>query len=473
MKALLADADTPTDIDVAALSDFLHLLSIPDPHCIFKGVRKLQPGHYLTVTSAGVRETAYWSLPVAVDEGMTYERAVEGFEQRFDQAVRSHMIADVPVGAFLSGGVDSSSIVSAAGRASEFPIETFSITFPGLDEFDESPFAEAVAEHCGARHRAFNLSPHLVDALPQIAWHADEPFAISSAFALYFLAKVARERVKVVLSGDGGDEVFGGYLWRHVDFPDIPASAEPWVQRATELLRRHPRLRGALPRRIWEKLRSLQAKDERYLQSFTSFLDHELLELLEPSLGAEVVEAWQDNAVQHALETAPGKEQLARKLYTDVKTTLVSEMLTKADRMTMAHGLEARVPFLDHHLVEWAFTVPGRHKIRDGSGKALVKTAMERHLPHDILHRRKQGFNVPLKIWMRGELRDFVRDTLTPSRIRARGLFRPESVEALLDDHFSERKDASNKIFVLLMLETWQQLFVDERASLRDVRAAA
>lgn len=473
MKALLADPDTPTEINLPALSDYLHLLSIPDPHCILKGVRKLRPGHYLVVSATNVRETPYWSLPVAIDESMSYETAVAEFDRRFEAAVRSHMIADVPVGAFLSGGVDSSSIVSAAGRASEFPIETFSITFPGLDEFDESPFAQAVADHCGAKHCAFNLAPHLVDALPQIAWHADEPFAISSAFALYFIAKVARERVKVVLSGDGGDEVFGGYLWRHIDFPDLPPMADLWVQRATEFLRRRPKLRGALPKRVWNKLRSLGSKDERYLQSFTSFLDSELLELLEPSLGARVVEAWQDNIVQHELETAPGDEQLARKLYTDIKTTLVSEMLTKADRMTMAHGLEARVPFLDHHLVEWAFTVPGRHKIRDGSGKALVKSAMERYLPRDILHRRKQGFNVPMKIWMRGELRDFVRDTLTPARIRSRGFFRPEAVEGLLDDHFSERTDASNKIFALLMLETWQQLFVDGRSALRDVRAAA
>jgi asparagine synthase (glutamine-hydrolysing) len=197
------------------------------------------------------------------------------------------------------------------------------------------------------------------------------------------------------------------------------------------------------------------------------------LELLEPSLGAQVVDAWQDNIVQRTLETAPGQEQLGRKLYTDVRTTLVSEMLTKADRMTMAHGLEARVPFLDHHLVEWAFTVPARHKIRQGSGKVLMKTAMERHLPHEILHRRKQGFNVPMKIWMRGELRDFVCDTLTPARIRSRGFFRPEAVERLLNDHFSERQDASNKIFTLLMLETWQQLFVDGRAALQHVSAAA
>jgi asparagine synthase (glutamine-hydrolysing) len=473
LKALLADPATPAKLDVAALGDYLHLLSIPDPRSIFENVRKLQPGHYLVITSVGVKEKPYWSLPVSVDETMSYEAAAEGFKSRFDQAVRSHMVADVPVGAFLSGGVDSSAIVSAAARVSSTRIETFSITFPGLDEFDESRFAQAVAAHCGAQHHAFNLAPHLVEALPKIAWHADEPFAISSAFALYFIAKVARERVKVVLSGDGGDEVFGGYVWRHSDFREPHPAATAWVDRATALLRRRPNLRRLLPNRIEESLRRLQGRDERYLQSFTCFLDNELLDLLEPSLAGQVVDAWQTNIVQHTLDTAPSNEQLARKLYADVKTTLVSEMLTKADRMTMAHGLEARVPFLDHNLVEWAFTIPGRHKILNGSGKALVKTAMERNLPHHILYRPKQGFNVPMKVWMRGELRDFVRDTLTSSRLSQRGFFRPEAVESMLDDHFAERRDSSNKIFALLMLELWHELFVDGRAGLGSLRAAA
>jgi asparagine synthase (glutamine-hydrolysing) len=472
-KALLADPATPAKLDITALSDYLHLLSIPDPRSIFGDVRKLQPGHYLVITTRGVKEEPYWSLPVSIDESMSYEAAAEEFERRFDRAVQSHMVADVPVGAFLSGGVDSSAIVSAAGRVSNTPIETFSITFPGLDEFDESPFAEAVAARCGAKHHAFNLAPHLVEALPRIAWHADEPFAISSAFALYFIAKVARERVKVVLTGDGGDEVFGGYVWRHSDFGEPHPAAAAWVERATVLLRRHPKFRGLMPKRMEGMLRRLQGRDERYLQSFTCFLDNELLDLLEPSLAGQVVDAWENNIVQHVLETAPSKEQLARKLYTDIKTTLVSEMLTKADRMTMAHGLEARVPFLDHHLVEWAFTIPGRHKIRTGSGKALVKTAMERHLPHHVLYRQKQGFNVPMKVWMRGELREFVRDTLTTARLSQRGFFRPEAVESMLADHFSGRRDSSNKIFALLMLELWHQLFVDGRTELGSLRVAA
>lgn len=464
MKALLADSRVPTEIDTAALGDFLHLLSIPDPHSIFRGIRKLTPGHYLVATAKGVREAAYWTLPVNIDEGMSYETAVEGFDHHFKNAVSSHMVADVPVGAFLSGGVDSSAIVALADLSTEHPIETFSITFPGLEEFDESSFAQAVADHCGSNHHPFRLTPDLVDALPKIAWHADEPFAISSAFALYFISKVAREHVKVVLSGDGGDEVFGGYVWRHFDFPELPAAASKWVTTAAELLRRHPALRSILPGRLYDRVRSLASRDYRYLNAFISFADNELLDLLEPQLGAAVVEAWQDNAVQRCLETAPGGEQLASKLYADIKTTLVSEMLTKADRMTMANGLEGRVPFLDHRLVEWAFTVPARHKIQGTNGKALVKTAMERYLPHDILYRRKQGFNVPLKVWMRGELREFVRDMLAPARVARRGIFRPAAVEAILEQHAAGTIDASNKIFAMLMLELWHEQFVDRRS---------
>lgn len=465
MKALLADPRTETELDRVALGDYLHLLSIPDPRSIFRGVRKLQPGHLIIADAEGIREQPYWTLPIAIDEGMSYEAAVAGFEQRFAEAVSSHMVADVPVGAFLSGGVDSSAIVALAGKVTDHPIETFSITFPGLEEFDESQYAQAVADHCGAKHHAFRLTPDLVEALPRIAWHADEPFAISSAFALYFISKVAREHVKVVLSGDGGDEVFGGYVWRHFDFPKLPKAASWGAEQAAGMLRRYPALRSVMPGRLADRLNSLASRDQRYLNAFITFHDSELHELLEPQLAAEVVESWQENAVQRCLDQAPGGEQLASKLYADIKTTLVSEMLTKADRMTMANGLEGRVPFLDHRLVEWAFTVPARHKIQGTNGKALVKTALEAYLPRDILYRRKQGFNVPLKIWMRGELRDFVRDLLTPARLQRRGIFRPQAVEAILRRHEDGTVDASNKIFAMLMLELWHETFLDRRSS--------
>lgn len=473
MKALLADPAAPATIDMAALGDYLHLLSIPDPQCILAGVRKLLPGHYLKVTGAGVADITYWDLAITTDLAMPFEAACEQFDGRFQAAVRSHMVADVPVGAFLSGGVDSSSIVSAAARATAHPIETFSVTFPGLEEFDEGPYAAAVAAHCGSLHHPFNLSPDLVDALPRIAWHADEPCAISSAFALYHLARLARSHVKVVLSGDGSDEIFAGYTWRHVDFPEAAPLAGSRLGHRLRAILRSATLRKWLPSGVKARLWRLQSRDERYVRSFTCFQDDELGRLLEPGHAAAIERAWENNITQHYFETAPTGDQLARKLYTDVKTTLVSEMLTKVDRMTMAHGLEARVPFLDHHLVEWAFTVPSEHKMRGAEGKRLVKKAMERYLPTSILQRRKQGFNVPLKLWMRDELKEFVRDHLTPFQLRQRGLFDPGAVSRLLDAHFSGVTDASNRIYALLMLELWYRHFADARGSVRSANGGA
>jgi asparagine synthase (glutamine-hydrolysing) len=460
MKALLADPRVPTNVDEAALADYFQLLSIPDPRSILQGVKKLLPGHYLKVSRRGVECRRYWDLAIDPDPSVSLETASAEFRRRFGGAVRSHLVADVPVGAFLSGGVDSSSIVAAASGAQKSPIETFSVTFPGLAEFDESPYAARVAAHCAAHHHEFNLTPDLIEGLPRIAWHADEPFAISSAFALYFLAKLAREHVKVVLSGDGGDEVFAGYPWRHSDYPPIAA---PLIA-ARRMWRALGGFADILPARLRRHLGPTGPRDCRYLRAVSCFQREQLAEFLHPDLAARMTESRHANIVQECLERAPGNDQLDRKLYTDIKTTLVSEMLTKVDRMTMAHGLEARVPFLDHHLVEWAFTVPSCYKLSKGEGKLLVKKAMEKDLPRDILYRPKQGFNVPLKVWMRSELKEFVRDSLAPAQVARRGLYRAESVTALLDDHFSEAADHSNKIFALLMLELWYQRFVDRRA---------
>lgn len=463
MKALLAVPDVSSQIDMGAMSEYLHLLSIPGEQSIFRGIRKMPPGHFMKIGPTGVKQTRYWDVTVAPDPDMTMEEATSGFDRLFGAAVGSHMVADVPVGAFLSGGVDSSSVVAAATRFSSYPIESFAVGFPGTEGFDEGPFAERVAAHCGTRHRQFDLKPDLIGTLPRIAWHADEPFAVSSAFALFSLAELARRHVKVVLSGDGGDEVFAGYVWRHQDCPDRSRFyANPLLRAVAGALNTEP-IRRWLPAGLRSRLHRFAPNDERYVQSFTAFPDPELAWLLEPDYAAEVSRAWSANVTQRCYDAAPAGEQLARKLYTDIKTTLVSEMLTKVDRMTMAHGLEARVPFLDHRLVEWAFTVPGRLKLRAGEGKLLVKKAMEKSLPVEILYRAKQGFNVPLKLWMRDELREFVRDNLCESRIRRRGIFRPAGVDRLLQEHFSGATDASNRIFMMLMLELWQQRFVDER----------
>ena len=465
LKALLADRSVPSEISDVALADFLHLMSIPDPEGIFRGVRKLLPGHYLVVEDGRVQEEAYWEVPMmepAREVGLA--AASQEFEAMFRRAVTSHLLADVPVGAFLSGGVDSGAVVAMAAGNSAKPMMSFASTFRGLSEFDESPYARQVAALYGTEHHEFDLTPNLVEALPRIVWHADEPFAISSALPLYFLAQLARQHVKVVLTGDGGDEVFAGYTWRHVDFGEVGAGpAARWRRLARRLLDgltgRHGPARAAVEG-------SSAGRDERYVHSFCCYQDEELGGLLTSAAAERVRRAWADNITQRYYDRFTNADQLRRKLYADLKSTLVSEMLTKVDRMTMASGLEARVPFLDHHLVEWAFRIPSAHKMRDREGKLLVKKAMERHLPSELLYRPKHGFNVPMPVWMRRELREFVQDSLAEETVRRRGLFRPDRVTRLVRDHLDGRAEASNKILVLLMIELWFERFVDRRAEL-------
>ena len=465
LKALLADRRVPSELNEAALADFLHLMSIPDPEGIFRGVRKLMPGHYLLVEDGRVREEPYWEVPMgepAPDMGLA--TAVQQFDARFARAVQAHLLADVPVGAFLSGGVDSGAVVAMGSRNAVKPMMTFASTFRGLSEFDESPYARQVATLYGTEHHEFDLTPNLVEALPRIAWHADEPFAISSALPLYFLAQLARQHVKVVLTGDGGDEVFAGYTWRHVPFPAAPAGLYRGLRFARRLLRGLTGRGGPLG--AGARPGASAGRDDRYVRSFSCYQEEELDELLTGGAAERVRRAWSENITQRYYDRFTNADELRRKLYTDVKSTLVSEMLTKVDRMTMASGLEARVPFLDHHLVEWAFQIPSDCKMRGREGKLVVKKAMERYLPSDLLYRPKHGFNVPMPVWMRGELRDFVQDSLAEDRLRRLGLFRPERVTRLVQDHLAGRTEASNKIFVVLMLGLWFDRFVDRRAEL-------
>src|SRR5690242_365934 len=266
------------------------------------------------------------------------EAASHEFEAVFQRAVTSHLLADVPVGAFLSGGVDSSAVVAMAAPSSAKPMMTFASTFRGLTDFDESPFARQVATLYGTEHHEFDLSPHLVEALPRIAWHADEPFAISSALPLYFLAQLARQHVKVVLTGDGGDELFAGYTWRHMELGSHAGSGR-WRRLARRLLGGLMGRRGGTGSLV-DGARG--AHDEGYVRSFCCYQDEELDGLLTADAGEHVRRAWAGNITQRYYERFTEADQLRRKLYTDLKSTLVSEMLTKVDRMTMASGLEAR-----------------------------------------------------------------------------------------------------------------------------------
>jgi asparagine synthase (glutamine-hydrolysing) len=458
LKALLVDPRTPREVDPAALSDFLHLLSIPDPHSILVGVQKLEAGHMLVVRDGKVKDCEYWNVPLpAGPRSLSLADACAEFDERFGNAVRSHLVADVPVGAFLSGGVDSSAAVAFMGPEVSSGMHTYSVVFRGDNVFDEGPYARMVAERYGTIHRELDLGAEAGDFLPTMAWHCDEPFAVSSALGIYFLAKAAREDgVKVVLTGDGGDEVFAGYTWKHVDFPELPKLHRLLAGAGTIGQRMVP----GLP--LWRTMaRGGAGNAGRYIDSFACYRDIDLVEMVQPDLWPRLQREWSGNILTNYYDSAVGQPQLTRKLYTDMKTVLISEMLTKVDRLTMAAGVEARVPFLDHELVEWAFSLPNELKLKNGEGKFLVKRALESRLPDEILYRPKAGFNLPLGKWLRTGLREMVGDLLSPAAVARRGYFRPEVVSRMVDEHMKGRDDIGNRLFVLLMLELWHRQVLD------------
>jgi asparagine synthase (glutamine-hydrolysing) len=466
LKALLADPSLRCEVDYGALAAFFRLMSIPDPQSIFRDVKKLLPGHYLLLERGRVSIHQYWDIPsVAPVNGVSVEDTVRAFRSEFAHAIKSHMVADVPVGAFLSGGVDSSAVVAMAARENPAPLRTFAISFGGLAAFDEAPFAAKVAALYGTAHEQFEMTPDLVRALPEIVWHGDEPSGISSSLGVYFLAQAARQHVKVVLTGDGGDEIFAGYPWRH------RGRHGPLARLLSNVVAMWPDRLGSGPRerKLKKVARTIAAPPaEAYALHVNLYGPGELAQLLSAEM-REAARATGLDPIERHYNQLPTAGDLTRKLYTDMKTTLVSEMLTKVDRMTMAFGLEARVPFLDRRLVEWAFRIPESHKFNGGEGKFVVKRAMEGLLPSEILYRSKHGFNVPLRQWMTNELAHFTSDTLTSTRFRQRGLVMPRMVDTLLKRLFKNGEDCSNHVFELVALELWFQRYVDHRQELKSL----
>lgn len=465
LKALLADRRVACDVDHAALASFFRLMSIPDPQSIFRGIKKLLPGHYLLLERGQMSIHEYWDVTTThAEENASIEHSICEFGSAFRRAIKSHMVADVPVGAFLSGGVDSSAVVAVASGESSTPLRTFAISFRGLADFDEAPFAARVAALYRTAHEQFDMTPDLVRALPNIVWHGDEPSGISSALGVYFLSQAARRHVKVVLTGDGGDEVFAGYPWRH---------RGPYgmlTRLLGKLVARWPANLTSAPtaRKLRKVARTMSATPSAaYALHVNLYAKDELSQLLTGD-AREAARAATIDPIEQYYSKLKTAGDLTRKLYADLKTTLVSEMLTKVDRMTMAFGLEARVPFLDRRLVEWAFRIPDAHKFNAGEGKYVVKRAFESQLPSEILYRSKHGFNVPLRHWMTTELADFISDTVSSARFRQRGIVVPQMADALLRRLFSGAEDCSNHVFELIALELWFQRYVDRRHELAD-----
>jgi len=462
IKSLLQDPALDRDVDEEALRDYLTFLYVPSPKTIFRAIRKLPPASFLTldVDSGALRVERYWQLVFRPDIRRSEAETLEGLRAHLADAVRSHLVSDVPIGAFLSGGADSGTVVALMAQATREPVRTFSIGFAEAD-FDEAAYARMVAGRYRTQHYEFVVKPDALAALPRLIWQFDEPFADASALPTYYVSKITREHVTVGLSGDGGDESFAGYtryarahaLHRRLD--RAPGRAlRPLLGLAGRLLPAGMRGQGAL---------ALLGSDPvaRYFRIMTGGRGPSLARLLSPELRARVTPELDDHVFRALAGPDPESDYVATMQRLDIETYLPEDILTKVDRMSMLVSLETRVPLLDHVLMEYVATIPTALKLSRGEGKVVLKRVMAGDLPHEVLHRRKMGFGVPLGAWFRGELGDYAREILLDSRTRRRGFLAPAEVAALLDVHRSGRRDCSTQLWSLLCLEEWARVWLD------------
>jgi asparagine synthase (glutamine-hydrolysing) len=447
--------DIPFETDTEALRFYFQFGYIPDPASPFRAIRKLPPGGWLTYDSDGtVTQERYWKLPAPATQaspGATEASVRNRVREVFDESVRIRMIADVPLGAFLSGGIDSSSVVASMALQSPDPVKTFSIGFEEA-EFNELPYAREVARQYHTDHHELIVRPDSVSLVPKLASHFDEPFADSSAIPTFLVSEFAAQHVKVVLTGDGGDELFAGYesffeIQQMSAYDRIPQALRRVLSSVADLLPYSAYGKNRL--RVMSRPSAL----ERYFeQNYTPFMLRR--ELLNPEWMLPADAGFLFRAFEHCL-LPNGADALSQALYFEATAKLIGDMLVKVDRMSMANSLEVRCPLLDHELAELAATIPTAWKMRNGQGKAILLDAIGDRLPPALRQRKKMGFGVPLAHWFRGPLREFLQDHLLSPQFASRGIASPAFVRHLIDEHQSRRRDNSHYLWALLMLEVW------------------
>jgi len=460
LKSILQVAGVERKLNWGAMSHVFTFLSTPPTDAIIDGVHKLEPGHLLTATPGRPPAVErYWNLEFEPDYGREEGYFVGRVRELLDESVRLHMVSDVPVGAFLSGGIDSSAVVATAAAQSAAPLKTFSIGFSESD-YNELDHARVVARKFRTDHHELTLGPDALEELEDLAWHLDEPFGDSSAIPTYMVSKLAAKSVKVVLSGDGGDELFAGYdkylvEQRERRYPPLPALARSVLGKIGRMMPEGMKGRNFL------RHMSL-AGAERYLDACSLFRRDDMQKLFQPGvfelLGAG--EPWRPKAA--CMESGNGN-WLSALQRLDVKNYLPLDILTKVDRMSMAHSIETRVPLLDHKLVEFAATIPPEMNLRGGNTKYVLKKAMRGILPDGIIDRPKHGFALPLSYWFRGKLGTYVRDLLLGDRARRRGFFNGPYIEGLVAQH-ERGRNLDLHLWTLISFELWARVFLDRGA---------
>jgi len=465
IKAILAVAPELKEPNPQALLQYFYFGYIPDPATAFTAIHKLPPGHVLEFEKGEIKIRQYWDLPqYGTHSPASEEECLEELEHRLEEAVRIRLIADVPLGAMLSGGTDSSTVVALMARASSKPVKTFSIGFKHAD-FNEAAYARLVAERFETEHHELILEPNVLETVDVLTRSLEEPFGDSSMLPTYYVSCLARKHVTVALSGDGGDEAFAGYerYWIHLHH-----RAHDWIpQWAGRLYRQHihPWVPSQVPGRSLAYSISLPW-NERYtegvsLQPFQRQMGLLSADFLASQGNGDPLQPFRDY-----LDHAPARDPLSRVLYLDSKTYLPGDILTKVDRMSMLTSLEARVPILDHQFMEWVTALTPEWKMRNGQPKYIFRKLAERvGVPREVLYRKKQGFSLPLVHWMRDELKDLILTVLLEPRSLQRGYLNPQGVRRLLDEHFQGRRDHSPRIWRLLMFEMWHRNFLENTSA--------
>lgn len=466
IKALLRHPGISAAVDHDALADFLLLKYVPAPATLFAGIQALPPGHLMTCDRGGVRIRRWWELSFApADPKLTEAEATARLRELLEDAVRSHLVADVPFGAFLSGGVDSSTVVALMSQSLRDPVRTFAVGFTGPGaEVSELPYARLVAERYGTDHHEILLGPaDFVELAEKVVWHLDQPIGDLACVPNHMVAVLARRHVKMVLTGEGGDELFAGYARYAGDRLSPLTSRLPGPAR--EQLRRLALRSPGLTRPRIALYALSQADEAARLATWFPLMSPEArAELADGPLRAAVARSIPGGLFADALARTDASDRLNRMLAVDTELWLPDDLLARGDKTSMAASLEARVPLLDHHLVEFAAGLPARFKLKGTRRKHLLKAAAADLLPAPILSRAKKGFPVPIGEWLRGDARDFCRDLLAPDVVRRRGLLDADAVARLLDQHESLAADHSPVLWALISLELWQRSYVDAPA---------
>lgn len=465
IKAILEDTEVRRVVEPTALDDFLTFMYIPAPKTIFKNIYKLRAGHFLEASAAGIQTREYWDIDFAPNgRGDENEYAGELLEQ-LKESVRLHLVSEVPLGAFLSGGLDSSAVVGLMSEVVDTPINTASIGFRE-SAFDELPYARVVADRFHTNRHERIVDARAAEILDTLVWHFDEPFADDSMVPTYYVSQVAREKVTVCLSGDGGDENFAGYRRYRFDVLENRLRALLPERISRPVL---AGLAGIYPKADWlpqflrakTLLTNLSSNPEQsYFNTMSWLKAAEKRRLYNETLRGDLNGYEPISVMQEHFARTNGWDPLSRIQYVDIKTYLVDDILTKVDRTSMAHALEVRVPILDHQVMEYAAQVPACYKLRNGEGKYIFKKAVHEIVSPQIIHRRKQGFSVPLADWLRKDLKNTFEQSVLSPHARLNNWFEPKAIANLWSRHQRGTRDHAHELWALLVLEHWGGRFL-------------